>query len=235
MSAAVAGPHEAGRAHQDRDRGEIEVQDEGAQIAAVLAGAQPGMRVLDYCAGARSKTLALAAAMKNSGTLTAHDSDAKRRGPLAKRSARAGASIIEVRSDAKIEAGAQRARYERIPIDVPCSGSGTWRRRPDLEWRLTPALLDRYRRLQTAILDRTAPWLADGGRLVYVTCSVLPCQSERQIAGFLARFPGYRLVPLDAIWRATLGALPAAPTATLQLTPLRRGTDGFFIAMLERR
>ena len=149
--------------------GWLESQDEGSQIAAALVAAEPGMRVLDYCAGGGGKSLALAAAMANEGTILATDTDAGRLAPLARRAQRAGATIVESRI---IEPGAalDAAAFDRVLVDAPCSGSGSWRRQPEAPWRLDPARYAALQVAQTEILSAAAAWVAPGGRLVYATC-----------------------------------------------------------------
>jgi 16S rRNA (cytosine967-C5)-methyltransferase len=215
--------------------GEIEVQDEGAQIAALLVDAQPGMRVLDYCAGAGGKTLALAAAMHNRGTLIAHDSDLRRLERLLPRAQRAGASLIRTCAPRELASAAAQP-FARVLADVPCTGSGTWRRQPDAKWRLSMQTLDRCRALQRRILDDTAACVVRGGRLIYVTCSFLPDENECQIEDFLSRRSQFRPVSLRELWAQRItSAPPPACGAGLRLTPATSGCDGFFIAALERR
>jgi 16S rRNA (cytosine967-C5)-methyltransferase len=223
-------------AHALHGRGRFEVQDEGSQVAALMAGARPGMQVVDYCAGAGGKTLALAATMENRGQIHAHDSEARRLRPIFERLRRAGARNVQVLSG---EEGleALTARSDLVLVDAPCTGSGVWRRRPDAKWRLKPEALEERRREQARILARAAPLVRPGGRLVYVTCSVLPAENSEQIAGFVAEHPDFTLIPWDKVWGETLGTDPPASAADgdgLLLTPARHATDGFFIAVLGR-
>lgn len=221
-------------------RGWYEVQDEGSQIAAALAGARPGMAVADLCAGAGGKTLALAAAMDNRGTIHAYDSELARLRPMSERLTRAG-----VRNVAVLPAGDTRAvaalagRMDVVLVDAPCSGSGTWRRHPDAKWRLTRAEVEQRLGQQRAVLDMAAPLVKPGGRIVYVTCSILCSENAEQVAAFLERKPEFAIVPAARAWTEA-GLAPPAPASadgrsdTLQLTPHTHGTDGFFIAVLER-
>jgi 16S rRNA (cytosine967-C5)-methyltransferase len=220
-------------------RGWYEVQDEGSQIAALLTGVKPGMSVLDMCAGAGGKTLAMAALMENRGSLHVYDSDPARLRPIHDRLKRAGATCVSV-----IDAGrsehltALTGRMDTVLVDAPCTGSGVWRRHPETKWRLTPAELDQRRAQQITVLDTAEPLVRPGGRLVYVTCSVLPEENGDQVAAFLERHADFSVVPTENAWAATIGgAVPASAdgrTDTLQLTPHTHGTDGFFVAVLER-
>ncbi len=157
-------------------RGDIEVQDEGSQIAALLADARPGMRVADFCAGAGGKTLALAAAMQNRGHLVACDVSAKRLERATQRLRRAGASIVQ-----RVPLANERDKwvkkhlqgFDRVFVDAPCTGTGTWRRNPDAKWRLKPSDLEELTALQAEILDSAQRLVKPGGRLVYATCSLL--------------------------------------------------------------
>jgi len=220
-------------------KGWFEVQDEGSQIAAALAGVGPRRQVLDLCAGAGGKTLALAAAMNNTGQIYAYDKDRKQLRPIFERLTRAGVRNVQV-----MEGGDQQAldtlgaRFDVVFIDAPCTGSGTWRRRPDSKWRLKPEALEQRVADQDAVLLEGARFVKPGGRLVYVTCSVLPEENIDRVAAFLDRHRDFALVPIDVAWAAALGGTPP-PSAdghkeTLQLSPGLHGTDGFFIAILKR-
>lgn len=219
--------------------GWFEVQDQGSQIAAAMAGATARMQVLDLCAGAGGKTLALAAAMQNTGQIYAYDDDKHQLKPIFDRLKRAGARNVQVlRADADDELTALGARFDVVLADAPCTGSGTWRRRPDAKWRLRPEALIQRQGEQRAVLDRAASLVKPGGRLVYVTCSILPEENGGQIEGFLAKHSGFSVVPYAQVWGEALTS--AAPTSadgrsdTLLLTPGSHGTDGFFIAVLKR-
>lgn len=212
-------------------RGLIEVQDTGSQLTCEAVAARPGETVIDLCAGAGGKTLALAAAMENRGTLIASDADRARLSRLAPRAERAGVSIVEtVLLDPGGEVGALQAwqgRADAVLVDAPCSGTGTWRRNPEARWRLTEAQLARYVALQARLIDVAAGLVRPGGRLVYVTCSLLDAEGAEQAAGFLARNSG---------WKAAVPPLPAGrPRGSgLRLTPAHDGTDGFFVALFTR-
>jgi 16S rRNA (cytosine967-C5)-methyltransferase len=218
--------------------GRIEVQDEGSQLAALLAMARPGMRVVDFCAGAGGKTLALAAGMGNKGHLIACDISARRLERSGQRLRRAGVSNVERRElsserDKWVKHHAES--FDRVFVDAPCTGTGTWRRNPDAKWRLTPTDLAELTALQASILDSAQRLVRPGGRLIYATCSVLPPENDGQITQFLATHAEFRLVPIGGVWRAALSFPCPVDRETLQLTPARHGTDGFFVAVLERR
>ncbi|ODR98515.1 MFS transporter [Methyloceanibacter methanicus] len=228
---------EADAAH---GKGWIEVQDEGSQIAALMSGAGPRQQVIDLCAGAGGKTLALAAAMENTGQLYAYDANRVRLRPIFERLRRAGARNVQV-----LEAGQEdglkplRDRMDRVVIDAPCTGSGTWRRRPDAKWRLSPDMLAARVADQAAVLDAGAALVKPGGSLTYITCSVLPPENREQVDGFLSRHPDFAVKPWREAWDAAIDA-EAPPSAdgsdeTLLMTPRSHGTDGFFVASLERR
>ena len=192
----IAAPEGAGRqpnveAETGHGKGWYEVQDEGSQIAALMAGAGPREQVLDICAGAGGKTLAMAAAMRNTGQIYAYDDDPVRLRPIFERLKRAG-----VRNAQVLNAGDQAAlaalgpRFDLVLIDASCTGTGAWRRRPDAKWRLKPANLAQRQAEQRAVLALGAPLVKPGGRLVYVTCSVLPEENGEQVAAFLAEPSG---------------------------------------------
>ncbi len=206
------------------------MQDIGSQIAASAAGEIKGKQVLDFCAGGGGKTLALAAAMGNTGQLYAYDSDARRLTDTVRRSQRAGVRNLQVRSP--IEKDPLRgleAKMDLVFVDAPCTGSGTWRRHPDAKWRLSPEQLERRMAEQDAVLDGAAPFVKTGGRLVYVTCSLFAEENEDRVAAFLARTSGFALVPAAGPADAFLTA-----EGYLRLTPRGAGTDGFFVATLRR-
>lgn len=222
----------ASRAFRD---GLVEIQDEGSQLVAAMLDARPGMRVCDFCAGAAGKTLALAAAMGNRGQIVAADVSAARLEAAAKRLRRAGVSTVERRP---IEPGAKWLKraagtFDRVLVDAPCTGTGTWRRRPDMRLRLAEADLVDLARKQSVILDRAARLVKPGGILVYATCSVLVEENEAQVDDFLSRVPGFAVLPLAAVRARTGLALPGEGPY-LALTPARHGTDGFFAAALAR-
>lgn len=218
--------------------GLVEVQDEASQLAALLVGARAGERVLDLCAGAGGKTLALAAAMANKGRLIATDADERRLNEAVARLRRA-----DVHNVARHAIGAegdkwlsrQKGGFDRVLVDAPCTGTGTFRRNPDAKWRSSPEELAHLTALQARLLDRAADLVKPGGRLVYATCSILRAEDEDQIDAFLARRPDFRAVPLAEAWAATGSTRPAPGDGPgLVLSPARHETDGFFAAVLER-
>ena len=234
---AAKAPHlEAETAH---GKGWYEVQDEGSQIAALLAGAGPRMQVLDLCAGAGGKTLALAAAMQNTGQIYAYDSDKHQLRPIFERLKRAGVRNVQV-LDAGDEAAltALGPRFDLVLVDAPCTGSGTWRRKPDAKWRLKPANLPERQAEQKRVLELGAGLTKPGGAFVYVTCSLLPEENRHQVEAFLAAHDDFAIEPFADVWAQRIGGeSPRSAdgrTDTLQLTPAQHGTDGFFIALMRR-
>ena len=221
-------------------KGFVEVQDEGSQLAALLAEAKPGMQVLDLCAGAGGKTLALAAAMKNQGQIYAADSDARRLAPIFARLARSGARNVQVRApkgQADVLADL-KGRCDLVLIDAPCTGSGAWRRNPDAKWRIRPGALEQRVKDQDETLEGALRFVKRGGRIVYVTCSVLRAENEDRIADFMRRHDD--LLPIEAASQARAAGLPALAKhqSTLgpgfRLSPRTTGTDGFYVATLMR-
>jgi 16S rRNA (cytosine967-C5)-methyltransferase len=214
--------------------GLIEVQDEGSQLIALLADAQPGMRVADYCAGAGGKTLAMAATMENRGKITACDTSAPRLEGAALRFRRAGVDNAERHLLSAGDRWAKRraGSFDRVLVDAPCTGTGTWRRNPDARLRLRAIDLSELQVKQAAILDTAQALVRKGGRLVYATCSLLLEENEAQVSAFLARHPDFALVPLARAW--PLETPPPCDGDMLSLTPARHGTDGFFTAVMER-
>lgn len=232
-----SGRHPNVQAEPAFQKGWFEVQDEGSQIAAELAGAQPGMQVLDYCAGAGGKTLALSAAMENRGQIFAHDAEKGRLAPIFDRIRRSDNRNVQVVAK-QAELAGLRGHMDLVLIDAPCTGSGTWRRRPDAKWRLTQRQLDVRRSEQAAILDAAKVNVKPGGLLVYVTCSVFDGENRDQIEAFLQRETGFEPVDHAALWEKHFpGKADAAridPMRGISLTPARSGTDGFFFAALRR-
>lgn len=217
--------------------GLVEVQDEGSQLAALLADARPGMRIVDFCAGAGGKTLALAAQMQNRGKLVACDVSAWRLDRAGQRLRRAGISNVERRAlsserDPWVKHHAKS--FGRVFVDAPCLGVGSWRRNPDGKWRATPRDLAELVPRQHDILASAARLVRPGGRLVYITCSLLREENEAQAEGFLTAHPDFTLYPAARAWAETIGGESPAGTDYLRLTPARHGTDGFFVAIFER-
>ncbi|WP_348933893.1 RsmB/NOP family class I SAM-dependent RNA methyltransferase [Aquabacter sp. CN5-332] len=214
--------------------GEVEIQDEGSQLVAMLVDARPGERVVDFCAGAGGKTLAIAAQMANKGHVIACDVSDSRLKRSAERFRRAGLHNIETRplaSERDRWVKRHKGSFDRVLVDAPCSGTGTWRRNPDARWRTLGPGLDNLLPLQAGILASAARLVKPGGRLVYATCSMLPQENEAQVAAFLAAHPAFRAVPLrEAAPQFTDSAHPDH----LSLTPARHDTDGFFAAVMQR-
>jgi 16S rRNA (cytosine967-C5)-methyltransferase len=219
---------------QAHGEGLVEPQDEGSQLAAQLVDAAGCKFVVDFCAGAGGKTLVLASAMKNAGRLVAMDVSTIRLTQAKQRFRRAGVHNAETREiDGKwIKRHAEKA--ERVLVDAPCTGTGTWRRKPDAKWRLSQQDLNELVPRQAEILDRAARLVSKNGRLVYVTCSVLVEENEDQVAAFLKRHPDFSLLPVNDVWAKTVGGACPVPGPYLSLSPGRHGTDGFFAAILLR-
>ncbi|MBS7541368.1 RsmB/NOP family class I SAM-dependent RNA methyltransferase [Ancylobacter lacus] len=223
-------------------KGEVEIQDEGSQIAAILAAPPPGGQVLDLCAGGGGKTLECAALMDNAGQIYAYDADIRRLAPIHERLARAGVRNVQVRTPrGRADVLADLAgRMDLVLVDAPCTGTGTWRRNPDAKWRIRPGALAERVRDQAAILDAAATYVKPGGRLAYITCSLLDEENGAQIRGFLTRHAGFTLVPPADLPLALGPTGLALRTAALlrpegvMLTPRRTGTDGFFVGVLAR-
>jgi 16S rRNA (cytosine967-C5)-methyltransferase len=219
-------------------KGWVEVQDQGSQAVAILCGARPGEQVLDLCAGAGGKTLALAAMMGNKGQIFAHDSDRHRLAPIHERLQRAGVRNAQVRSPGDGAIDDLVGRMDRVVVDAPCTGSGTWRRQPHAKWKLTQEQCDARVGEQIAILDVAAGLVKPGGQLVYITCSVLPQENDGQARAFLERHPGFAVVPGNGLWHKAFAGSGArarfTPQGGVQLTPHTTGTDGFYVVSFVR-
>lgn len=226
-------PHvESDAAYQ---KGWFEVQDAGSQTVAALCQAAPGEQVLDFCAGAGGKALALSAAMENRGQIHAYDRDRRRLAPIHERLRRAGARNVQVHEPGA-EMNALEGAMDLVVVDAPCTGSGTWRRRPDAKWRLTARSLEDRCREQGEVLDQAAAFVRPGGRLVYITCSLFAAENQDQISAFLGRHQGF--VPIDGstIWDEVMPGIdaPMIDGAGITLSPKTTGTDGFFFTALRR-
>ena len=225
-------------------KGAIEIQDEGSQLAALFAGARPGEQVVDLAAGAGGKTLALSATMDNRGQIYATDIDKRQLAPIHERIARAGARNIQVRTPrgaADDVLADLHGRADLVLIDAPCTGTGTWRRNPDAKWRVRPGALAERQKQQERLLDRAAALVRAGGRIAYVTCSVLGEENGDQVRAFLSRHPDFAAVRPREFVAQALGEraamfLHAALIAEegLLMTPLRTDTDGFFVAVVRK-
>lgn len=226
-------------ASNEHGQGYFELQDEGSQLAALMADAKPGLQVMDFCAGTGGKTLALAAAMENQGQIYAYDTDPYRLRRIFDRLRRAEVKNVQVlRPGDEVALHGLQERMDIVLVDAPCSGTGTWRRRPDTKWRLSPQNLTARIAEQAAILDQAAHLVRPGGRLVYVTCSVLPQENEDQVIAFIQRHPDFKVMPYARYWWAATRGEPVASAIAsedfLQLTPFTHKTDGFFIAIMVR-
>ena len=222
--------------------GIVEVQDEGSQLAAFLADTKPGHKVVDFCAGAGGKSLAMGATMNNTGRIIACDVSEARLKRAAIRIKRAGLYMIERRTltserDKWVKRRASRmdGGFDRVFVDAPCSGTGTWRRNPDQKWKLTPNDIEELSRLQASILDSAARLVAPGGRLIYVTCSILAEENEHQVDRFLTENSVFFQQPVPDVWKDVFQTECPVDTPYLRLSPLQYGTDGFFVAILGRK
>lgn len=212
--------------------GAFEFQDEAAQIASLLCAARPGERVLDLAAGAGGKSLALAATMQNRGEVVACDIRQTALQQLALRAQRAGVTIIKTQL---VEQRPPDELFDIVLLDAPCSGTGTWRRQPELRWRLTPEVLAQRMATQDTLLDQAAACVRQGGRLIYATCSILPCENEDRIEAFLARHPEFAIRPCAQVWRESIEAeVPAFCARYFKASPRTTGADGFFASILAR-
>ncbi|MBL4696485.1 MAG: RsmB/NOP family class I SAM-dependent RNA methyltransferase [Rhizobiaceae bacterium] len=219
-------------------KGWFEIQDEGSQIVGDLVFARPGEKVLDFCAGAGGKTLALSATMENKGQVHAHDSDKTRLKPIYERLKRAGTRNVQVHGPDD-DMSALVEKMDRVVIDAPCTGSGTWRRRPDAKWRLTKNNLEERLREQEEVLSEAAPFVRPGGFLIYITCSLLPEENENQVYSFMEDNPQFELLSAGEVWQDLFGLNKPNPWSsdmmTVTLTPESTGTDGFFFAVMGRK
>ncbi len=223
-------------------KGMVEIQDEGSQLAALLADAKPGEQVLDLCAGGGGKTLAMAAAMQNKGQVYATDDDKRRLAPIHDRLDRSGARNVQIRPPKSVgnELADLEGRLDLVLIDAPCTGIGAWRRNPDAKWRVRPGALEVRQKEQTETLERAVPLVKAGGRIAYVTCSVLDEENGAQIRAFTGRHPDFSVEKPDRVAdalgeRAYLFKRAALGSAEgLLMTPRRTDTDGFFVSILRR-
>jgi 16S rRNA (cytosine967-C5)-methyltransferase len=225
--------------------GLIEIQDEGSQLAALLSAARPGETVVDLCAGGGGKTLTLAAMMENTGRIVATDADIRRLAPIHARLTRASVTNVDVRTprgnmDLLQLLGDLRGAADLVLIDAPCTGVGAWRRNPDAKWRVRPGALEQRIKAQDEALGRAAKLVRPGGRIVYITCSMLDDENGARVRSFAGRHEGFAVVPAGEVI-AALGVraegFEAAVRITaegLLMTPRRTGTDGFFVSVLRR-
>lgn len=211
-------------------KGWFEVQDEGSQLAALMSGAAPGMQIADVCAGGGGKTLALAALSGGKGQVYAFDVDGRRLAPVKERIDRADAHNVQIRAPSRTRdvLADLHGKMDLVFVDAPCTGSGTWRRNPDSKWRLRPNALEKRLQEQREALALAAPLVKPGGKLCYVTCSVLPEENEDQVAAFVAANNAFTPAPL------AFNAPGHARGQAIQMTPLVTGCDGFFVSVLAR-
>ncbi len=218
--------------------GGFEVQDFGSQIVAELAGGKPNEQVLDLCAGAGGKTLAMAAAMQNRGQIFAYDSDRARLAPIYDRLQRNAVRNVQVRPPKPDALDDLLGKLDRVVIDAPCTGTGTWRRQPTAKWKLTPEQLAQRVEEQRQILAEGARYVKPGGHLVYITCSVLPEENQRQALGFLAANPDFAALQANTLWMGHFAGTKLrarfSPEGGVATTPHGTGTDGFYCIVMRR-
>lgn len=219
-------------------KGWVEVQDEGSQVCSLLVYARPGEQILDYCAGAGGKTLAMAAAMENKGQIFAYDADRNRLKPIYERLKRAGTRNVQVRGPGEsLEDLVDK--MDRVVVDAPCTGSGVWRRRPDAKWRLTPDMLEKRLAEQTLVLEEASRYVRPGGYLCYITCSVLAQENEGRVYAFIEDHEDFELLSAGEVWEELFPDTQSKPWSsdecTITLTPAATGTDGFFFAVMGRK
>jgi len=219
-------------------KGLVEIQDEGSQLIALICDVKPGMRVLDYCAGAGGKTLGLAAQMDNKGNIIAMDNDTRRLEKGRRRYRKADVHNVELRSleEEKHRKWLRRQKdaMDVVLVDAPCSSSGTWRRNPDLRWNQYGPSIDEIKGMQSDILERVADKVKVDGHLVYATCSLFTEENEDQVSHFLENHPNFEILPLSQVWQYEWGKKPDSEPF-LRLSPRQSNTDGFFAAVMVRK
>ncbi|MBC2887039.1 RsmB/NOP family class I SAM-dependent RNA methyltransferase [Ochrobactrum sp. CM-21-5] len=232
------GRHPNVQADQSFLDGWFEVQDLGSQLAALIAGAKPGEQILDYCAGAGGKTLALAATMQNSGQIHAYDAERARLSPMHERLQRAGVRNTQVHGRLE-DLDPLIGKMDLVLTDAPCTGSGTWRRRPDAKWRLNEQQLERRIQDQHEVLTSAERYVKPGGRLAYITCSLFAEENTQQIERFLAEHADFSEIPPQPLWRSAVPnageTKPVFPSHGSVFSPLSTGTDGFYVSILQRQ
>ncbi|MBT5185811.1 MAG: RsmB/NOP family class I SAM-dependent RNA methyltransferase, partial [Kordiimonadaceae bacterium] len=212
--------------------GLVEIQDEAAQLAVKFVELKPGQQVMDLCAGAGGKTLAAAGYMKNKGQIYAFDIVENRLKELKTRGKRAKCHILQPRvlthKNRKSTLAEFEGNMDRVMLDVPCSGTGTWRRNPEARWRITPDSIKEYTKTQSDLLIEAWAMVKPGGRVVYMTCSILKAENENQVEHFLSAHEDAKLIPIR---KQGIEAMEG----TLQVSPFSRQMDGFFVAVLEKQ
>ena len=223
-------------AHEGFKKGLFDVQDEASQICALLVDARPGQAIIDMCAGAGGKTLAVAAAMANRGRLVACDVSVGRleRSKLRLRRAGIHNATLRILKEHDKWLKRQAGTFDRVLVDAPCSGIGAWRRNPAARWHLTPERLENLVSTQDSLLDQAAPLVKPGGRLIYATCSLLPEENTARAQAFLARNDKFQARPVGEVWQTVFDPPCPSDEAFLTLTPARHGTEGFFVAIFDR-
>jgi 16S rRNA (cytosine967-C5)-methyltransferase len=219
-------------------KGGMEVQDEGSQIVSALCAPAPGSQVLDYCAGAGGKTLALSALMENKGQLFAHDTDRNRLAPIFDRLKRAGVRNVQVRGPQAGSMDNLVAKMDKVVVDAPCTGTGTWRRHPGAKWRLTQDQLQKRVTEQAGILDKAREFVVPGGELIYITCSLLPEENHQQVEAFIKENGIFSPIDIEARWRQVFPQSNKSPVFDglgATLSPATTGTDGFYISLLQKK
>lgn len=218
-------------------KGWVEVQDAGSQIVSALVGASTQSQVLDFCAGGGGKTLALAAQMQNKGQIFAHDADQHRLAPIYARLKKNHVRNVQVVSPHDDQLSSLKLKMPHVLVDAPCTGTGTWRRHPDTKWRLTPEQLAKRTSEQWDALNQAKDFVAQNGRLIYVTCSVLPEENDEQMERFIAENGIFAPIEPQQIWREAFGDAPCNAHQNqfgLTFTPAKSDTDGFYISVLQR-
>lgn len=212
--------------------GLFDVQDEASQLAALMADVRPEHKIVDYCCGAGGKSLAMSDCLEGQGRIWAFDVDAKRLDAMKPRLARLKVKNI-VTADS---VGCLGNDFDRFVLDVPCSGTGTWRRAPDAKFRLTKEKLCELKKTQAELLELAATKTKSGGRIVYITCSVLCEENEDNIERFIRKYPQFEPISMRKMWSEKVGGFyPAKDDRYLRFSPLTTGTDGFFVCVLENR
>ena len=225
------------QAEEAFQKGRFEIQDEGSQIVSELVFARPGETVMDFCAGGGGKSLALSALMENKGQIHSYDSDKSRLAPIHERLKRAGTRNVQVHSPGS-DLSTFSGKMDKVVVDAPCTGTGTWRRRPDAKWRFDGKNLEERIQQQEEVLSEAAPFVRPGGHFIYITCSILPEENENQVYGFVEDNPEFELVSAGEVWEELYGHDKPAPWSsdmkTVTLTPAATDTDGFFFAVMQR-
>jgi len=220
-------------------KGLIEIQDEGSQLLGLICNAKPGQQVLDYCAGAGGKTLALAATMQGKGRIVAMDIEERRLMKAKPRLTKANVHNVELRPilDDKHKKWFKRQKetFDIVLVDAPCTSSGTWRRNPDLRWNIYGPSEGEICTMQAEILEKVWPTVTIGGRLIYATCSLFREENEMQVEEFLKAHETFKLIPAPQTWAETGIDAPCPVTGDyVRLSPAQHHTDGFFAAVMER-